>query len=155
MDGVGVANRLEMIPVFVALGPGAAATTVVGQNLGAGKADRAFAGLGVAVTAAVVTGGVLALGLWGARDACLEALAPNASSSVREEGFRYWAWSLPFFPGVAVAAGGVAGLNGAGRFGGPLLVDLCAYGVLLPALSLPAASRFGPTAYGPPTASFI
>ena len=40
IDGVGIAIRLEMIPVFIMFGWGAAATTVVGQNLGSGNPKR-------------------------------------------------------------------------------------------------------------------
>lgn len=143
MDGVGVANRLEMIPVFLALGWGAAATTVVGQNLGAGRVDRAFHGLLVAVVAAIVTGGAVALGLWVFRDRCFDVLAPEASAVAREEAFRYLGWSLATFPFVAAGAVVARGLNGAGRFGLPLAVDACAYAIVLPVAAWFAASTSG------------
>lgn len=132
MDGVGVANRLEMIPVFLALGWGAAATTVVGQNMGAGRGDRALRGLIVAVVAAIVTGGAVALGLWVFRERCFDVMAPEASAVAREEAFRYLGWSLATFPFVAAGAVVARGLNGAGRFGLPLAIDASAYAVVLP-----------------------
>ena len=47
--GVGICIRLEMVAVFLGCGWGAAATTLVGQNLGARRPDRASRGTWVMV----------------------------------------------------------------------------------------------------------
>ncbi len=140
VDGVGVATRLDMVTVFTALGWGAAATTVVGQNLGSGQPDRARRGLWACTAFAIVTGGIIALTLWIFRVECFAIMAPDASKEVLDAGLRYWRISLPFFPLLAIGAVISRGLVGGGRTAVPLVVDVLIYG-----LALPAAAWFSVT----------
>jgi putative MATE family efflux protein len=131
IDGVGIAIRLEMIPVFVMFGWGAAATTVVGQNLGAGSPGRAAAGAWWTVAYAVVMGAALAGMLWIFRDPLFDLVMPDIPPATRELGLEYWRITLPGSVLLAVGAVLSRALNGAGSTRTGLVVDLACYALLL------------------------
>jgi Na+-driven multidrug efflux pump len=136
IDGVGIAIRLEMIPVFIVFGWGAAATTVVGQNLGAGDARRAAVGAWWTVLYAASTSTLIAVLLWVFRDALFELVMPDIPAVTRELGLDYWRITLPGYAVLAVGAVLSRGLNGAGSTRTGLLIDLLCYVLLL----MPAAA---------------
>jgi putative MATE family efflux protein len=136
IDGVGIAIRLEMIPVFIMFGWGAAATTVVGQNLGAGDSERAARGAWWTVAFAAAMSMVIAILLWVFRTELFDLVMPDISQTTRELGLEYWRITLPGYAVLAVGAVLSRALNGAGSTRTGLLIDFVCYGVLL----MPAAA---------------
>jgi putative MATE family efflux protein len=131
IDGVGIAIRLEMIPVFIMFGWGAAATTVVGQNLGSGNPRRAAAGTWWTVGFAVATSVAIAGILWKFRFALFELVMPNIPPATLDLGLDYWRFTLPGYGVLAVGAVLCRALNGAGSSRTGLLIDIICYGVIL------------------------
>jgi putative MATE family efflux protein len=131
IDGVGIAIRIEMIPVFIMFGWGAAATTVVGQNLGAGSPARAAAGAWWTVAYAAGTSMLIALLLWIFRDALFRLVMPDIPAETRELGLDYWRITLPGYGVLAVGAVLSRGLNGAGSSRTGLFIDVVCYVLLL------------------------
>ena len=60
---VGIANRIEALQFVVSLALGSAAATLVGQNLGAGRPERAVRAMRTAGLASVVVGAVFTVAL--------------------------------------------------------------------------------------------
>jgi putative MATE family efflux protein len=131
IDGVGIAIRLEMIPVFIMFGWGAAATTVVGQNVGAGNVGRAAAGAWWTVLFAAATSVAIAGLLWAFRHGLFELVMPDIPPATRELGLDYWRVTLPGYVVLAVGAVLARALNGAGSTRTGLLIDSICYTVVL------------------------
>jgi putative MATE family efflux protein len=127
----GVANRLRMIALIPGFGLGNAGATLVGQNLGAGKPDRAE-------RTAWLVGGYSTLFLTVAAGLSLVWAGPvvrffNSDPYVVEfgrEGLRIIGFSL-IFSGMGVAM--AQGLNGAGETFPPMVINLLTlWGVQIP-----------------------
>jgi putative MATE family efflux protein len=131
IDGVGIAIRLEMIPVFIMFGWGAAATTVVGQNLGAGSPRRAAAGAWWTVAYAVATSVLIAWVLWSYRNEVFELVMPGIPAMTLALGLDYWRITLPAYAVLAVGATLSRALNGAGSTRTGLLIDVVCYVLIL------------------------
>lgn len=142
-----VALRLEMIAMFACAGWGTAAAAAVGQNIGAGKLDRAVA-LG-RIASAVAAGSMVVLG------AVFYAFAPRIFPFFLEddqvarieaivrygtEYFRIVAFSYAFV-GIGIVL--AEGVNGAGATRVAFLVDFAAYAVVLSALAIPLQAAYG------------
>jgi putative MATE family efflux protein len=145
IDGVGIAIRLEMIPVFIMFGWGAAATTLVGQNLGAGDPRRAAMGAWWAVLYAALTSVGIAVLLWAFRDGIFRLVMPDIPAATLALGLDYWRITLPGYGVLAVGAVLSRGLNGAGSTRTGLMIDLFCYAlVLMPAAAIASgAGLFG------------
>jgi Na+-driven multidrug efflux pump len=133
LDGVGICVRLEMVAVFMALGWGAAATTLVGQNLGAGLTGRAARGSWVLTLAGAISMAVVGFLVWTFREPLLRVIMPELTP----DGFRaaegYLTFTIPFYPAIAVGLVLARGLNGAGCTRTPLLIDaVSGFLVMLP-----------------------
>jgi len=152
LDGVTVAQRLDMTAVFAAIGWGAAATTLVGQNLGAGRARRAGVAAWCTMFHSAWSVGLMALALWRFRDPLFSLIDPTLADAGREAGYAYLRLTLPFAPILAAGATLSRSLNGALDVVTPLIVDFCCYLVLLPlaAGALSGAGLFGLFARGGP-----
>lgn len=148
IDGVGIAIRLEMIPVFIVFGWGAAATTVVGQNLGAGDPKRAAAGAWWTVAYAIMTSVGIAILLWSFRHSLFTLVMPGIPAATLALGLDYWRITLPGYGILAIGATLSRALNGAGSTRTGLLIDLfCYVAVLMPAAAVASGAglfgRFG------------
>jgi len=131
LAALSIGIRLETLVLFAAFGWGGAASTVVAQNLGAGKPRRAEIGSWLAAgLGAVMLGGIGALLFWKAGDTV--ALF-DAHPAVVESG-TWYLWILT--PSYAFLTLGVAlsqALNGAGSTRAALAIDALGLAVLLPA----------------------
>jgi putative MATE family efflux protein len=132
LDGVNVAQRIEMAAVFVVLGWGAAATTVVGQNLGAARPDRARSAAWWMTGHAVFSSLAACAVFWIFRDFLFTAVQPDLSPEARRLGEAYWRATLPALPALAVGAVLARALNGALSVKTPLLIDFGWYLLVLP-----------------------
>ncbi len=145
VDGTGLCLRLEMVAVFLGMGWGAAATGIVGQNLGARRVRRANSAAWVLVGYAVVTMSISGACLWFFRDALFAGVGPEIAPEGMAEGADYLAVTIPFYPIMAFAFVISRSLNGAGSTKTPMFIDLFLYlGVLPPlALALSGLGIFG------------
>lgn len=145
IDGVGIAIRLEMIPVFIMFGWGAAATTVVGQNLGAGDTRRAARGGWLTVLYAALMSIAIAAVLWAFRGSLFELVMPEIPPATLDLGLDYWRITLPAYGVLAVGAVLSRALNGAGSTRTGLLIDVACYIlILMPAAAIASgAGLFG------------
>lgn len=143
-DGVNVAQRLDMIPTFAALGFGAAATAAVGQNLGAGRPDRARGA--AAWTALYATAGtaLLCALLWIFRGALFSLIEPGLAADRVAAAEQYWRWTLPALPAMAAGAVFARALNGAHDVRTPLFVDVACYLVATPVAAGALGAVWGP-----------
>ena len=123
LDGVGICIRLEMVAVFMALGWGAAATTLVGQNLGAGLPGRAAWGSWVLTFAGAASMTVVGILVWTFREPLFRLIMPELSAGGFRAGEGYLAVTIPFYPAIAVGLVLARGLNGAGCTKTPLVID--------------------------------
>lgn len=133
LDGVGVCIRVEMIAVFLGLGWGAAATAIVGQNLGVRRVRRAHVATWILVGYAVLTMGLSGALLWFFREGLFAEIAPMMHPEGALRGFDYLRITIPFYPIMALAFVISRALNGAGSTKAPMIIDLVLYvGVMLP-----------------------
>jgi len=133
VDGVGVCVRLEMIALFLGLGWGAAATAIVGQNLGVRRVRRAHVATWILVGYAVLTMGLSGACLWFFREPLFAEIAPMIHGEGVARGFDYLRITIPFYPIMALSFVISRALNGAGSTKAPMIIDLLLYvGLMLP-----------------------
>lgn len=140
--GIGV--RLDMLALFGAAGWGAAASTVVGMNLGAGEPARARRGAWILV--ALCTGTMIVIGVFffQAAEWLMRFVGMNPPAEQTAFGAEYLRAIVFSYPFVAVSIVLASAMNGAGVTRLPLLLDFLAFaGVFLP-VSFWAMDRFGP-----------
>ena len=142
----GIGLRLHMIIMMPAFAIGGAVATMVGQNLGAGRPQRArrAAWLGTGVDAAFMAVAALVLAL--AAPTIIRVF--NADPEVVSIGSRYLRIVSPFY--VFSALGIVLGraLNGAGDTIGPMVITIvCLWGLQAP-LALWFAQLWQPATQG-------
>jgi Na+-driven multidrug efflux pump len=142
----GIGLRLHMIIMMPAFAIGGAVATMVGQNLGAGRPQRArrAAWLGTGVDAAFMAVAALVLAL--AAPTIIRVF--NADPEVVSIGSRYLRIVSPFY--VFSALGIVLGraLNGAGDTIGPMVITIvCLWGLQAP-LALWFAHLWQPATQG-------
>jgi Na+-driven multidrug efflux pump len=135
-----VALRLEMIAMFACAGWGTAAAAAVGQNLGAGRVDRAlrmgWIGALIAAGSMVVIGGALYLSAPALFPFFLEEEDPARLASIVAYGteyFRILAFAYAFV-GIGIVL--AEAINGAGATRVSFLIDFLGYVVLLLGLAL-------------------
>ena len=124
------AGRLDMTAVFGAAGWGAAASAMVGQNLGAGKIRRAaLSGWTAAAYGAAVCGlmGLLFYVFAGPLIEMFFLVKGGAHPDVIAHGKDYLAILAPAYPFIAVGLVLAQALNGAGSTKVPLLFDTIAF----------------------------
>ena len=133
IDGVGVCVRLETVAVFLGLGWGAAATAIVGQNLGARRVRRANHATWILVFFAVLSMSVVGACLWFFRDGLFAEIGPEISPEGITRGIEYLAITIPFYPVMAFSFVISRALNGAGSTKTPMFIDLVLFfGLMLP-----------------------
>jgi putative MATE family efflux protein len=113
VTGLGVANRLEG---FIPLPAGAmalAATTYVGQNLGAGEEKRARKGVWVAMICAAASIGVLSIIAFFAHDLIYRSFTGN--TDVLRSAWKFGQIIIPFYIFITVTSVIPGALRGAGR----------------------------------------
>ncbi len=132
---VGIGIRIDMVILFGAMGWGAAASTFVGQNLGAGNPERAARSGWWAVGYSIASMIILA---WLVREhaATIVGWFAGESLSVIEYGTEYLSWLSPSYPFAAAGVVLALALNGAGSTKPPAVMD--AIGLL--ALAVPGAA---------------
>lgn len=135
VDGTGLCLRLEMVAVFLGLGWGAAATGIVGQNLGARRVRRAHVAAWILVGYAVLTMGIAGACLWVFRDGLFSGIGPEIATEGVTRGIDYLRITIPFYPVMAFAFVISRGLNGAGSTKAPMIIDLFLYLLVLPPLA--------------------
>jgi putative MATE family efflux protein len=145
VDGLGVCLRLEMVAVFMGMGWGAAATAVVGQNLGARRVRRAHVAALWLVAYGMVSMAICGGLIWFFRHQLFALIGPEVSSEGVAGGFSYLAVIVPVYPLLAVSFVISRALNGAGSVRTPLAIDLLLFIVLaLPISALASgAGLFG------------
>lgn len=145
VDGLGVCLRLEMVAVFMGMGWGAAATAVVGQNLGARRVRRAHVAALWLVLYGMLSMGLCGLLIWIYRYELFALIGPEVSREGVEGGIRYLAVIVPVYPLLAVSFIISRSLNGAGSVRTPMLIDIFLFILLaLPlAAVLSGAGLFG------------
>jgi Na+-driven multidrug efflux pump len=147
LDGVNVAQRIDMAAVFVALGWGAAATTVVGQNLGAGRTDRARRAAWWMTAHATISTVCAVAVFWWFREDLFSAIEPGLPNDARRAGEAYWRCTLPALPALAIGAVLARALNGALDVRTPLFIDAAWYLLVLP-IAAGLASGAGVAGFG-------
>lgn len=137
VDGVGICIRLEMVAVFLGLGWAAAATPFVGQNLGAGRPDRAAAGAWVLVAWAAATMAVTGLLLWSFQEPVIRFIMPAIGTASLRHAFDYLAVTVPCYGLLAVSLVLSRAMNGAGSTKTAMALDAILYlALLLPLATL-------------------
>lgn len=136
VDGVGVCIRLEMIAVLLGLGWGGAATTIVGQNLGARRVRRSYRAALVLTLFAMISMTLLGAFIWVLREPLLAGIAPEIDAFGTERAFQYLAITIAFYPVMALSFVISRALNGAGSTKTPMVIDLLLFIVIL----VPAAA---------------
>lgn len=131
----GLGIRFDMVAMFIAMGWGAAASTYVGQNLGARKVRRAQHAAWIAALCAFMTLLFVTGVAQGMAETLVGIFAPG-EPRVIEIGVEYLGIvSLSYaFAGVGVVIS--LALNGAGSTRAPAIIDGLVYGLLI----LPAAA---------------
>lgn len=138
-----VGARIASVAFVPASGFGQAAQSMVGQNIGAERPDRAHATIRVGV---LIAGGALAVVgalQWFVPGPLVDVFAPTFADAGRELSIDYLRILAYGYPAMGVAAVVLAGFNGASRTKTTFAVDLIKYwGVRIPAaaLALPAAA---------------
>lgn len=145
------AGRLDMTAIFGAVGWGAAASAMVGQNLGAGKIRRAHQSGWTAAAYGAGIAGIMGLGFWFFSGPLIkfffmfkEAAAPE----VLLQGKTYLSILAPAYPFIAVGLVLAQALNGAGSTKTPLLFDAVAF--LAIQIPLAVLLRYAPIVGGEP-----
>lgn len=136
VDGLGVCLRLEMVAVFMGMGWGAAATSVVGQCLGARRVRRAHLAALWLVLYGVLSMGACGVLLWIYRYDLFALIGPEVSPEGVAGGVRYLAIMIPAYPLMAIAFVISRALNGAGSVRTPMMIDL----LLFIVIGLPVAA---------------
>ena len=131
----GIGLRLDTLALFSGFGWGAAAATLVGQNLGRGRPDRARRASWIALGLNVAMQLVLAAGYVLFADPLLALMGFDVSSGasseqVREIGRTYLYITSSGFVFQAVSVVISQALAGAGATKFPLLVELIGYGAI-------------------------
>jgi putative MATE family efflux protein len=131
----GVGLRLDTLALFSGFGWGAAAATLVGQNLGRGRADRArrasWIALGLNVAMMLVFAAIYVLfadtllGIMG-----FDLVGADGGGQVMEIGRTYLYVTSSGFVFLAVAVVLSQALAGAGATKFPLLIEVVAYGAI-------------------------
>lgn len=136
LDGVGICIRLEMVAVFMGLGWGGGATTLVGQNLGAKRTDRAARGTWI--TVAYAAGSMAAIGalLLVFQERLFNEIMPDLNPVGYARGEAYLWITVPFYPVMAVAFVLSRALNGAGSTRTPMAIDMFTQLLLMMPLAL-------------------
>lgn len=127
LDGVGVCMRLEMVAVFLGLGWGAAATAIVGQNLGARRVRRAHQATWMLVGYAVLTMSLSGALLWIFRFWLFQEIGPEIDAEGVASGIDYLRITVPFYPVMALSFVISRALNGAGSTKTPMFIDILLY----------------------------
>lgn len=132
----GVGLRLDSLVLFSGCGWGAAAATLVGQNLGRGRIDRAkrasWISLGLNMCMMLVFAGLFVIfadPLLATMNFDAEAVGGNASS-VQDIGRTYLYVASAGYVFLAIAVTLSQALAGAGATKFPLLIELIAYGAI-------------------------
>jgi len=135
VDGTGLCLRLEMVAVFLGLGWGAAATGIVGQNLGARRVRRAHVATWILVGYATLTMSIAGACLWMFRESLFAGIGPEIAEEGMSRGIDYLRITIPFYPVMAFAFVISRALNGAGSTKAPMFIDLFLYLLVLPPLA--------------------
>lgn len=122
--GVGICIRLEMVAVFLGLGWGAAATTLVGQNLGARRIRRASRGTWLMVLLGALSMSLVGAVIWVWQDPILHLIVPDLDPEALAAAKTYLAITIPFYPALALALVLSRALNGATSTRTPMVIDL-------------------------------
>ncbi len=142
----GIGMRFHMIILMPAFALGGAAATMVGQNLGAGKPDRARH---AAWMAAAIDAGIMVLSA-----IVMVAVAPglirifNNEPEVVEIGARYLRIVSPFYVFVALGVVLARALNGAGDSLGPMIITIVTLWILQVPLAILFARILQPATVG-------
>ena len=131
LDGVGICIRLEMIAVFFGMGWGSAAAAVVGQNLGAGRPDRARRGTWIAITASAGLAAILGLAILVFARPVFHLIAPDLSAAALDAGRTYLFYTVPAYALIQVGVVMSQALTGAGAARTALRIDTGAYLLVL------------------------
>ncbi|MEM7202594.1 MAG: MATE family efflux transporter [Planctomycetota bacterium] len=139
VTALGVTTRLDTLVLFAALGFASAGTALVGQQVGAGKPERARAACRWSALFAFAFSVVLVAGFaLGARP-LVALFVDGASERALAAGELYLTVAALGQPFAAFGIAVTGGVNGSGRFVPPMLIDLVGYlGVLLPAVGITA-----------------
>lgn len=124
------AGRLDMTALFGAVGWGAAASAMVGQNLGAGKLRRASASGWVATVYGAAIAGLMGLLFFLFAEPVMEfffLFKKSVEPDVLRYGGTYLGIVCPAYPFIAVGIVLAQALNGAGSTKTPLCFDAFAF----------------------------
>lgn len=135
LDGVGICVRLEMIAVFVGLGWAAAATPLVGQNLGARKPERAARGTWWLCAFAAASMALVGVLLRVFERPILVFVMPEISERALAHAHDYIRSTAGFYGLIAISLVISRALNGAGSTKTALILDVLLYLVILLPLS--------------------
>ena len=138
-----VGARIASIAFVPASGFGQAAQSMIGQNLGAERPDRAHATVRVGVLIAGGALGIVGALQWLVPGPLVDLFAPTFTAAGRDLSVDYLQILAYGYPAMGIAAVVLAGFNGASRTKTTFAVDLIKYwGVRIPAaaLALPAAT---------------
>lgn len=137
---LGVTTRLDTLVLFSAIGFASVATTLVGQNAGAGRPDRArIAARWSGIAAALFGSALVAVFAIFARP-LMALFVENADAGVLDAGALYLRIAALGHPLAAFCIAVTGGVNGRGKVWPPMILDLAGYlGLLLPAAVVVAA----------------
>jgi putative MATE family efflux protein len=125
------AGRLDMTALFGAAGWGAAASAMVGQNLGAGKLRRAAASGWISTLYGALIAGVMGLLFFAFSGPILESFfyfrEQGIHPDVLSHGKTYLAFLCPVYPLLAAGLVLAHAFNGAGDTKTPLIFDALAF----------------------------
>ncbi len=117
-----VGIRLWIVVLFLGMGFGNAAATIVGQNVGAGKPERAARG---AWMSAWCYGGIcllMGIGYWLFAEELVRAFARDPGTDMLHHGVVFLRWVVPSFVLVGISITLGRAMNGAGDTLMPLIV---------------------------------
>jgi putative MATE family efflux protein len=142
-----VALRLEMIAMFACVGWGTAAAAAVGQNIGAGKLDRAirmgWIGSAIAASSMVALGAAFYFFAPSIFPFFLEDEHKARLGAIVHYGTEYFRIVAFAYAGVGIGIVLAEAVNGAGATRVSFLVDFLAYVVLLSTLAIGLQWAYG------------